>query len=96
MFGGLASDYKVAAAGSSPAAIFFPSWVARGSAIGRSPLRFEDLTFALSDWSKFGEGLRGRLGHKVWIHLINWPLLCWHEDDVKAAVASFGELWEID
>nr|CAD1817044.1 unnamed protein product [Ananas comosus var. bracteatus] len=30
------------------------------------------------------------------IRLLNWSILCWNEEDVKAAVSGFGELWEVD
>ncbi len=95
-FGGVHSDYRVASVGVSSTAIIFPSWASRESAIGRSPLRFDDVAFSFSDWSELGEGPRGRLRHKAWIRLLNWPVLCWHEEDVQAAVAGFGELWEVD
>nr|CAD1826001.1 unnamed protein product [Ananas comosus var. bracteatus] len=39
---------------------------------------------------------RGHLRHKAWIRLHHWPILCWNEEDVKAAVSGFGELWDID
>ncbi len=38
----------------------------------------------------------GHLRHKAWIRLLNWPLLCWSEEEVKAAISGFGELWEVD
>lgn len=43
-----------------------------------------------------GEKERGFLHHNAWIHLLNWSILCWNEDDVKAAVSGFEELWEVD
>nr|CAD1818571.1 unnamed protein product [Ananas comosus var. bracteatus] len=39
---------------------------------------------------------RGHLVHKAWIRLHHWLILCWNEEDVKAAVSGFGELWNID
>ncbi len=96
LFGGSAADYKVASFHSSSSAIFFPSWAIRESAIGRSPLGFEGIAFSFSDWVEAREEARGRLLHKAWIRLVNWPILCWNEGDVKAAVSSFGELWECD
>nr|CAD1840706.1 unnamed protein product [Ananas comosus var. bracteatus] len=77
-------------------AVFFPNWVARESAISKSPLRFEGLDFKLSNWTEVAELDRGHLRHKVWVRLHYWPILCWNEENVKAAVSGFGELWEID
>ncbi len=68
----------------------------RESAIGRSPLWFEGKRFSLFDWAEVGGEARGRLFHKAWIKLVDWPILCWNEADVKAAVSGFGELWDID
>lgn len=68
----------------------------RESAIGRSLLRFDDFTFHFSNWVEVGERDRGFLCHKVWIKLLNWPILSWNKEDVKAAVSSFGELWDVD
>ncbi len=34
--------------------------------------------------------------HKAWIKLVNWPILCWAEADVRAAISPFGEFWEAD
>ncbi len=96
LFGGAVEDYRVARRDSSSFAVFFPSWVTRGSAVGRSPLRFDDMVFSFSDWVESGEVARGRLAHKAWIRLFDWPLLCWSEAEVKAAVSGFGQLWEID
>ncbi len=95
-FGGAASDYPVASFQDATWAVFFPSWVSRESAIGRSPLRFEGTNFHFSNWVKSGEGPRGHLLHKVWIRLVQWPILCWNEEDLKAAISNFGELWEVD
>ncbi len=96
LFGGSPSDYKVASFRAASCAVFFPSWLSRESAIGRSPLRFEDTQFSLSDWVEVGELARGRLLHKAWIRLVNWPILCWNEADIKEVVSGFGELWETD
>ncbi len=96
MFGGSSSDYRVASFRPATLAIFFPNWVARESAIGRSPLRFEDSSFTFSNWVEVREAPRGRLQHKAWIRLHNWPILCWNEEDVKAAIRGFRELWEVD
>ncbi len=43
-----------------------------------------------------GEEARGHLQHKAWIRLINWQILYWSGEELKAAVSSFGELWEVD
>nr|CAD1831266.1 unnamed protein product [Ananas comosus var. bracteatus] len=93
-FGGSAQDYKVADFRGSSMAIFFPNWVVRESAIGRSPLRFGNAVFRFSNWSETGELARGHLHHMVWIRLCHWPILCWSSEDVKAAISGFGELWE--
>nr|CAD1828058.1 unnamed protein product [Ananas comosus var. bracteatus] len=95
-FGGESRDYGVADFRHSSLAVFFPNWVVRESAIGRSPLRFEGLDFFFSNWQESGELERGHLRHKAWIRLHHWPILCWNEEDVKAAVSGFGELWDID
>ncbi len=95
-FGGSADDYKVADFLPDIMAIIFPSWVARESTIGRSPLRLEGVAFSFSNWVETGELKRGHLRHKAWIRLLNWPLLCWSEAEVKEAVSGFGELWEVD
>nr|CAD1831404.1 unnamed protein product [Ananas comosus var. bracteatus] len=95
-FGGSSADYKVASFQALSKAVFFPNWVARESAIGRSPLWFEGFGFYFSNWVEMREKARGHLRHKVWIRLHHWPILCWNEEDVKAAVYNFGELWEID
>uniref|UniRef100_A0A6V7QQM9 DUF4283 domain-containing protein n=1 Tax=Ananas comosus var. bracteatus TaxID=296719 RepID=A0A6V7QQM9_ANACO len=95
-FGGPSSAFKVASFLPATRAIFFPSWHVRESAIGRSPLRFDDFTFHFSNWVEVGERDRGFLRHKVWIKLLNWPILSWNKEDVKAAVSSFGELWDVD
>nr|CAD1823428.1 unnamed protein product [Ananas comosus var. bracteatus] len=95
-FGGSGRDYLVANFQASTMAVFFPSWLARGSAVGRSPLRFEGIDFFLSKWVEAGEMERGHLAHKAWIRLHNWPILCWNEEDIKAAVSGFGELWAVD
>nr|CAD1820598.1 unnamed protein product [Ananas comosus var. bracteatus] len=60
------------------------------------PLRFEGSLFHFSNWKEVGELERGHLHHKAWIRLLHWPILCWNEEDVKAAVSGFGELWEVD
>ncbi len=80
----------------SSLAIFFPSWLSRESAIGRSPLRLGEVSYSFSIWAEEGEEERGHLRHMAWIRLINWPILCWSEEEVKAAVSGFGELWEVD
>ncbi len=95
-FGGASGDYKVARASPPRMAVFFPNWVARESAIARSPLRLENRSFRFSNWVEAGELGRGRMLHKAWIKLHHWPIACWHKDDVLAAVSSFGALWEMD
>ncbi len=45
---------------------------------------------------ELGEEKRNPLCHKAWIRLINWPIHCWSEAEVTAAVSGFRELWEID
>ncbi len=59
-------------------------------------MTFEGLQFSFSDWVEAGEEARGRLLHKAWIKLVNWPILCWNEAHVRAAISGFGELWEVD
>ncbi len=86
----------MAAFQASTTAVFFPNWAARESAIGRSPLCLDGVPFSFSNWVEVGEKERGFLRHKVWIRLINWPVLCWSEAEVEAAVSGFGELWEVD
>ncbi len=95
-FGGQSGDYKVASYSASALAILFPNWVARGSAIGHSPLCLDGVSLFFSDWSEPGEVARGHLRHKVWIRLRNWPILCWSTEEVAAAISAFGELWEVD
>ncbi len=95
-FGGSASDYKVATLSVSALAIFFPNWMARESAIGRSPFCLDGVSVHFSNWVEPGEGMRGHLHHKVWLRLVDWPILCWSVEEVKAAVSCFGELWEVD
>nr|CAD1817158.1 unnamed protein product [Ananas comosus var. bracteatus] len=56
--------------------------------------RMEAMRF--SNWIEAGELARGHLQHKAWIRLYHWPLLCWNEEDVKAVISGFGELWDID
>lgn len=68
----------------------------RESAIGRSPITFDNLNFHFYNWVEVGEQARGFLHHKAWIRLHQWPILCWNIKDVKAAVSGFGELWEVD
>nr|CAD1830159.1 unnamed protein product [Ananas comosus var. bracteatus] len=77
-------------------AVFFPNWVVRESAIGRSPFRINDICFHFSNWVEVGEKERGHLHHKVWIRLHHWSILCWNEEDVKAVVCNFSKLWKID
>lgn len=95
-FGGSSEDYSVAKSEGSLLAVFFPNWVTRESAVGRSPFSFEGLTCWFSNWFERAELPRGHLRHKVWIKLRHWPLECWNKEDVLAAVSGFGELWEID
>nr|CAD1834884.1 unnamed protein product [Ananas comosus var. bracteatus] len=57
-FGGSPSDYKVASFSAPSVAVFFPNWVARGSAIGRSPLSFDGFSFRFSNWVETGENER--------------------------------------
>ncbi len=95
-FGGSSSDYKVAPLTAPTMAVIFPSWVTRESAIARSPLRVDQLSFRLSNWVEAGEIGRRHLLHKVWIKLKHWPLLCWNKEDVLAAVSGFGQLWDVD
>lgn len=95
-FGGSSLDFSVATFSPSTRAIFFPNWVARESAIGRSPLKFDGFYFHFSNWIEEGEKGRGFFRCKAWIRLRNWPILCWNSEDVKAAVSGFGELWEVD
>ncbi len=95
-FGGQSGDYKVASYSASALAVFFPNWVARGSAIGHSPLCLDGVSLSFSDWGEPAEVARGHLRQKVWIRLRNWPILCWSSEEVAAAVSAFGELWEVD
>lgn len=95
-FEGSFSDYKVASFRNPSFAIFFPNWVARESTIGRSPISLYAITFRFSNWVETGEKERGHLQHKAWIKLHHWPILCWNEEDVKAAISGFGALWEVD
>ncbi len=74
-FGGSAHDYKVASLCDSFLAVFFPNWVSRESAIGRSPLRLDGVPFVFSNWAESGEEERSHLQHKVWIRLLNWSIL---------------------
>ncbi len=96
LLGGSAADYRVASFRSPSWTVFFPSWVSRESAIGRSPLSFEGVQYNFCDWVEIGEKERGRLHHLAWIQLLDWPVLCWDEDVVKSAISCFGELWEVD
>nr|CAD1831501.1 unnamed protein product [Ananas comosus var. bracteatus] len=95
-FGGSSRDFSVANLHASTMVVFFPNWVARESAIGRSPFRFDDFVFRFSNWLEPWELARGHLQYKAWIRLHHWPILCWNKEDVKAAVSGFGELWDID
>nr|CAD1824953.1 unnamed protein product [Ananas comosus var. bracteatus] len=95
-FGGSSSAFRVASFLPRTRAVFFPNWVARESAIGRSPIRIDDFSFHFSRWVQVGERARGYLRCKAWIRLRDWPILCWNREDVKAAVSGFGELWEVD
>ncbi len=95
-FGGSCADYKVAPLKLGRAAVFFPNWVARESAISRSPIQLEEQHFRFTSWVEPGEGDRDLLIHKVWIKLHNWPIIYWNTEDVRAAVSSFGALWEVD
>lgn len=95
-FGGSSREYLVANFNTSSMAVFFPNWVVRESAIGRSPLRFEGTNFFLSNWVKIGEMEKGHITHKAWIWLHKWSILRWNVEDIKAAVSGFGELWNTD
>ncbi len=95
-FGGVPSDFKVANFSASSSAVFFPNWVVRESAIARSPLCFDGASVHFSNWVEPGEVERGQLRQKAWVRLIGWPIRCWGAAEVRAAVSSFGELWEID
>lgn len=95
-YGGTSRDFKVANFLPNAMAIFFPNWVVREATIGRSPLRFEGAEFRISKWVEASEIERGHLQHKAWIRLHHWPILCWTEKDVTAAISGFGELWEVD
>nr|CAD1840722.1 unnamed protein product [Ananas comosus var. bracteatus] len=95
-FGVSSSDFRVASFLPSTRAVFFPSWAVRESAIERSPFKFEGFNFHFSNRVVLEERERGYLRHKVWIRLHNWPILCWNEEDVKAVVCEFGELWDVD
>ncbi len=95
-FGGAPTDYKVASYHNDLLAITFPSWLSRESAISRSPLWLNGTAYSFTDWVERGEVKRGHLIHKAWLRMHNWPLLCWNEADVKAAVSGIGELWEVD
>lgn len=77
-------------------AVFFPNWVVRKSAISRSPFIFDGSDFKLSNWTETTELDKGHLHHKVCVRLRYWPILCWNEENVKAVVSGFGELWDID
>nr|CAD1838373.1 unnamed protein product [Ananas comosus var. bracteatus] len=57
---------------------------------------FDGFSFRFSNWVETRENERGHLLHKVWIKLHHWPILCWNVEDVKAAVSSFGALWDVD
>ncbi len=96
LFGGSPSDYKVASFTPTSSCVFFTSWAARESAIGRSPLSLGGELVHFTDWVEPGEIGRGQLRHKVWLRLVGWPIYCWTAAEVRAAVNSFGELWEID
>nr|CAD1830575.1 unnamed protein product [Ananas comosus var. bracteatus] len=95
-FGGSSTAFRVASFLPRTRAVFFPNWVARESAIGRSPIRIDNFSFHFSRWVEVGERARGYLRCKAWIRLRDWPILCWNREDVKAAVSGFGELWEVD
>ncbi len=95
-FGGSVADYMVADFKGPRLAIFFPNWVERESAIGRSPLRLEGHSFRFSDWVESEETGRCHHLHKAWIKLHGWPIACWNSDDVTAAVSGFGAFWEDD
>nr|CAD1824961.1 unnamed protein product [Ananas comosus var. bracteatus] len=95
-FGGSSREFLVADFDAPLLAVFFPNWVTREGVISRSPFRFEGVDFKLSNWSEVAELDRGHLRHMAWVRLHHWPILCWNEEDVKAAVSGFGELWEID
>ncbi len=88
--GGGRLDYKVAPTASQGVAVFFPNWVARESAIARSPLLLENHRFRFLNWVEPGEVGRGRLLHKVWIKLHLWPVCCWYIDDVRAVSRPGG------
>ncbi len=95
-FGGNSDDYRVASLASHGLAVTFPNWVARESAIARSPHRLENHGFWFSNWVETDEIGRGRLLLKAWIKLHQWPLLCWNTEDVLAAISGFEALWEVD
>nr|CAD1816993.1 unnamed protein product [Ananas comosus var. bracteatus] len=84
-FGGSCFDYTIASFLPTARAVFFPNWVARESAISRSPIRIDEFYFCFSSWVEIEEKERGFLHHKAWICLLNWPILCWNEEDVKEA-----------
>nr|CAD1839537.1 unnamed protein product [Ananas comosus var. bracteatus] len=60
-FWGSSRDYLVANFAAPYKAVFFPNWVARESAISRSPLSFENFQFKLANWTEAGELERGTL-----------------------------------
>ncbi len=95
-FGGLASAYKVSSYPDTALAVFFPSWVVRETAVGHSPLWLDGISLRFSNWVEPAECARGHLHHKAWLRLVGWPLLCWSEGDVQAAVSCFGELCDVD
>ncbi len=75
-FGGAAKDYRIASYRNESLAVFFLSWLARESAIERSPLWLEVTPYTFTNWVEGGEERRGHLKHKAWVRLRNWPLLC--------------------
>nr|CAD1838382.1 unnamed protein product [Ananas comosus var. bracteatus] len=95
-YGGTSREFLVADFAAPALAVFFPNWVSRESAVSRSPLRFDGFVFKLSNWVEAAELDRGHLRCKAWIRLLHWPILCWNEEDVKAATSGFGKLWHVD
>ncbi len=95
-FGGLSTDFLVAAFHERDYVIMLPQWVRPDSLINNELIHLSHCRLWCVPWDPLHNATPSNLTYKAWIKLLNLPFECWSAHKVSAVACGFGRFIEAD
>ncbi len=95
-FGGLSTDFLVAAFHERDYVIMLPQWVRPDTLINNGLITLSHCQLRCVPWDPLRYATPSFLTYKAWIRLVNLPFECWSAHKVSTIVCGFGRFIKAD